>query len=243
MKICSIEGCDKKVVALGYCERHYRRFRKYGNALEPLKMQKYTEDSVCSVGGAECSGRLILGMCSKHYQRLVKYDDANYVQTIVGDDEARWNSKWTRTNKVIIEGVGCSEFTGWLDKDGYGLIWIEGTKKKTHRHAYERAYGPVPEGMQVQHKCHNPPCGEPVHLKVGYAKENYADMVEAGRQKRPVGERNGMAKLTWAKVDKIRLLWSSGKYTKTFLAYWFNVSTAAIYAIINNKRWVIAQEV
>jgi hypothetical protein len=37
MKLCSIEGCGKKHASKGYCKNHVWRFRKYGNAQEPLK--------------------------------------------------------------------------------------------------------------------------------------------------------------------------------------------------------------
>lgn len=33
MKICSIEGCNGKHEGLGYCQKHYRRFKKYGDPL------------------------------------------------------------------------------------------------------------------------------------------------------------------------------------------------------------------
>ena len=33
-KICSVEGCDKQVIAKGYCSRHYNQIRKYGKILE-----------------------------------------------------------------------------------------------------------------------------------------------------------------------------------------------------------------
>lgn len=29
--ICSVTGCDKPKIGLGYCERHYRRFRRHGD--------------------------------------------------------------------------------------------------------------------------------------------------------------------------------------------------------------------
>ena len=32
-KLCSIEGCEEKHYGKGYCSKHYRRFKKYGDAL------------------------------------------------------------------------------------------------------------------------------------------------------------------------------------------------------------------
>lgn len=33
MRLCSIEGCEGKYIALGYCAAHYRRMRVYGDPL------------------------------------------------------------------------------------------------------------------------------------------------------------------------------------------------------------------
>jgi hypothetical protein len=30
-KLCSVDGCDNKARAVGYCQRHYYRFRRYGD--------------------------------------------------------------------------------------------------------------------------------------------------------------------------------------------------------------------
>lgn len=32
MKICSIEGCEKQVSSRGWCEKHYYRWRRHGDA-------------------------------------------------------------------------------------------------------------------------------------------------------------------------------------------------------------------
>lgn len=32
---CLIEGCTKKPFSKGYCSKHYQRWKKYGNPIEP----------------------------------------------------------------------------------------------------------------------------------------------------------------------------------------------------------------
>lgn len=34
-KICTVEGCDRPMQAIGYCSTHYARHRKWGSALAP----------------------------------------------------------------------------------------------------------------------------------------------------------------------------------------------------------------
>lgn len=36
MKICSIEGCDSRIQARGWCSKHYKRWRQHGDPLKTL---------------------------------------------------------------------------------------------------------------------------------------------------------------------------------------------------------------
>ena len=76
----------------------------------------------------------------------------------------------------------CSEWTGATDDDGYGRRRWRGKVRKAHRVAWEIAYGPIPEGAKVLHRCDNPPCIEPTHLFLGTQADNVADMIAKGRQ-------------------------------------------------------------
>ena len=39
-KTCSVEGCNEKHAAKGYCNRHYRQYKKYGYVLERSRFDK-----------------------------------------------------------------------------------------------------------------------------------------------------------------------------------------------------------
>ena len=58
------------------------------------------------------------------------------------------------------------------------------------------------DGKVVRHKCDNPRCINPDHLKLGTHNDNMRDMTSRKRQ--AVGERQGAAKLTAAEVMAIR---------------------------------------
>ena len=51
----------------------------------------------------------------------------------------------------------CWEFTGYLDRDGYGRFFSQGRTKLAHRVAYELAYGPIQAGLTVDHTCNTEP--------------------------------------------------------------------------------------
>lgn len=58
---------------------------------------------------------------------------------------------------------------------------------KTHRLAWEIAYGPIPDTLQINHRCENGICVRPEHLYLGTQQENLNDARRSGRlnERRP----------------------------------------------------------
>ncbi len=69
---------------------------------------------------------------------------------------------WANIDKT--PGLGphgeCWEWRGVLASGGYGRLHTgPGTKYiRAHRFAWTLEHGPIPKGMDVLHKCDNPPC-------------------------------------------------------------------------------------
>ena len=55
---------------------------------------------------------------------------------------------------TLAELGGCI-FSRPSNKHGYGSVYYKGKQRKAHRVAFEKAYGPIPEGLQIDHICHN----------------------------------------------------------------------------------------
>lgn len=74
MTICSVKDCDNKAIARNLCDKHYRRYRKYG---DPLMLVRHPRRR-CSVKG--CTElTTAYGFCPTHYQRYRKWADPTYL--------------------------------------------------------------------------------------------------------------------------------------------------------------------
>jgi hypothetical protein len=57
-------------------------------------------------------------------------------------------------------------------RDGYGIFWDGERYTGAHRFAYFESFGAIPEGMFIDHKCHNSGCVNPDHLRAATPKQN-----------------------------------------------------------------------
>lgn len=96
---------------------------------------------------------------------------------------------WTKENLECKPGTGCWEWTRsktfpqpGKGNGGYGKALIDGKWTMVARLAWEEMNGPIPEGMVIRHKCHNPPCCNPAHLLIGTHQDNMDDLRRAGRK-------------------------------------------------------------
>ncbi|WP_353963560.1 HNH endonuclease signature motif containing protein [Streptomyces canus] len=49
--------------------------------------------------------------------------------------------------------------------NGNGYYRLRGTNEYAHRAAYEKEFGPIPEGLVIDHLCRNTACANPQHLE------------------------------------------------------------------------------
>ncbi len=116
----------------------------------------------------------------------------------------------TRFWRYVAKGKkrACWPWTGHRDADGYGRIMVRVKTKRghtvrpAHRVAYGLFVGPVPNELLVLHKCNNPCCVNPNHLRLGTPLENMADRSRSGNTLR--GEMSPVAKLTAKDIRAIR---------------------------------------
>lgn len=90
---------------------------------------------------------------------------------------------WAKVSK----GDGADTCWEWrgskMGEHSYGFFGhSEGRTVRAHRRAYELSFGIIPVGLNVLHRCDNPPCCNPSHLFLGTQADNIADMIAKGRQ-------------------------------------------------------------
>jgi hypothetical protein len=90
----------------------------------------------------------------------------------------------------IAKGEGCWEWQGSRNRDGYGQLATRSREQRwhlAHRVVWEDLHGPIQAGMEVCHRCDNPPCCRPDHLFLGTHADNMADMAAKARTARAIG--------------------------------------------------------
>lgn len=84
------------------------------------------------------------------------------------DERGRLAHFWQR---IRIQG-DCWLWTGGKTTNGYGKVWNGQRMMMAHRWMYEKANGPIPGRLQLDHLCRRRSCVNPKHLQVVTNREN-----------------------------------------------------------------------
>lgn len=143
---------------------------------------------------------------------------------------------WEKVDK----SGSCWLWTGSLRTNGYGEIWYEGRNHQAHRVSWMLFNGPIPEDMQVCHRCDVRACVRPDHLFLGTQVDNMVDCSEKGRintEVKALGEAHGSSKLTASEVTEIREKYSTGSYTQREIGQEYGVTQTTIGHVVRHETW------
>lgn len=135
---------------------------------------------------ADCGKpHLARALCASHYGKLSRagqlppLQHPNRQSTPHANPEQRF---WAKVNK----SSECWEWTGSRSR-GYGYFYLGGKQVPAHRFAHEQRTGPIPEGLEIDHICHNRACVKPDHLRAATGKQNREHLLGAHK-----GNRSGV---------------------------------------------------
>ena len=144
--------------------------------------------------------------------------------------------------KSVVLPTGCVEWAGYRQAIGYGIIGTgsrtDGSRRTmlTHRAAWEVAYGPIPDGVMVCHKCDNRACINPEHLFLGNQTDNMRDMIAKGRKRVAKGETHPKTKIDKALAERIREQHHNG-CSQNSIAKEHGISQYIVWRVINHQHW------
>lgn len=172
------------------------------------------------------------------------YYAANRDQILARSRERYWSNRERKSGLPVAERMahrteksdGCWLWIGYL-AGGYGRLKVNGRLVAAHRIAWELAYGPIPDGLCVCHRCDNRACVRPDHLFLGTNADNMQDMANKGRHGECRGDLNGRAKLTLEQVSFVR---ANPDITQAELAGRFGVNQTTISRIRRGEGWRVA---
>ena len=134
---------------------------------------------------------------------------------------------------IPVTESGCWLWTANTGRDGYGKIKVNKHTVRAHRFSWEVHCGPIPNGLQVLHRCDVPCCVNPDHLFLGTNIDNVSDCVKKDRHAR--GNRNGSAILTDDDITAIRKIGRT--VPQRVIAKQFGVNRGHISKILSMKLW------
>lgn len=142
--------------------------------------------------------------------------------------------------KYRVSPHGCWEWVQGRFNGGYGKFNKRAVKyglsQYAHRTSWIIHFGPIPEDLQVCHRCDNPGCVNPQHLFLGTSQDNMQDASKKGRMntwERLHGAQHGRAKLT---LDQVRNIQGDDRPRKE-IAQEYGVSLSRISKIKQGSTW------
>lgn len=140
---------------------------------------------VCSFEGCD-NPALAKGLCNGHYQQNRKGNALRPLRPKLTLEQRFWQK--------VRKTESCWEWIGSGNGKGYGRIWVDGRLRYAHRVAWELTNRPVPQDMDLDHRCGNRACVNPAHLRVTTRSQN--------NQHRTISQCNntsGVRGVSWAK--------------------------------------------
>lgn len=198
---CAFVDCDRPRESKGLCKSHARQQREGRPLTSLVRVERSCAYAGCErpvVAGGLCNGHdhqrrrgAPLGPIRQTTSRSATLQERLDARTIKGDEDECWLWDGAKTDY------------------GHGRMRDPEHERPrlTHVIAYELTYGPVPEGMEVDHKCRVPSCVNPAHLHAVSKQMNGENRKGANKNNRSSGVRN----VSWQQGAWVPMIHPDGK--------------------------------
>lgn len=229
-KTCTVNGCEERFYALGYCTKHYRRFKKHGDPLVSF-LDRENKSKVCKIEGCD-KPKHAHGLCQMHNRRRIVTGDP-LVKSLDPKVDRRVN--WIEAHKDYA-GDDCLKWPFGVGDNGRGVVYRSGKAISAPRSMCIAAHGEPPTpSHETAHLCGrgHEGCMNPRHLTWKTHAENDSDKDIHGTRVR--GEMVNTSRLTEGEIREIRN--RSAREVNAALAREFGVSQTTISDIKNRRTW------
>lgn len=157
------------------------------------------------------------GMCNSDYMKWRRRTPAADRPILLAPAIERFWSRIDKNGPIIRAELGpCWIWTAGRHNHGYGIFYPEGIRTLTHRFALSLVEAAPPDKPHALHRCDNPPCCNPDHLRWGTHAEN---MKEAGDRGRMFAPKAGQATCKYGHAmvgNNVRLIEKPARNGKTY---------------------------
>jgi len=177
----------------------------------------------CSVEGCD-RVHAARGLCRMHYSRLRRESDGTLPRITTHGMPLE-----ERVLSFFTKGDGCWTWRT-LNSSGYGAIKVNGKMRAAHIVMYELEFGPIPDGLHIDHICRQRSCARPDHLRLATNKQNHENLSGANRNNNSSGVRG----VSWCKKTNQWTAAVRHNYTRYNLGYFPSIAEAE--AAVTAKR-------
>jgi len=213
--ICSVDGCDGKHKAKGFCSKHYHRYLKYGDPHKIIKPNRVKHLECCVDG---CKNNVSAkNMCKNHYMKTFLHGDPLYSHPKM---HGMSKSPEYRSWKAMKNRCYRKSHRSYYRYGGRGITVCDRWRNSFVSFYEDMGQRPFPKAQLDR-----------INNDLGYSSENceWATNQENSRH-------TSRTKLDVDKAREIRMLSSEGR-SRASIAREFGVDPSVISNIALNKAW------